>query len=436
MTSSSPARAYGPLSLTMRVALGASLGALMVSGCAGQTTIRYDREQLAQSLDDPSDESAVVLGEFALEKVIDGDTIRVVGIDETLRLLAIDTEETFKSEKARRAFEQGWETYLTEAQLERKGKPVKIPTPLGEDAKKWAEEFFKGVRRVRLERDSPDEIRGRYNRLLTYVYAKKDGEWVNYNIESVRAGMSPYFMKYGYSTRFHDEFVAAQEEARAAQRGIWDPDKQHYLDYDLRLAWWTRRAEFIAAFKREAADKNNYIVLTAWDAERQLKEHLHREVVILATVGDIREREGNKPTRVNLSRRMFGDFPLIFFDEDVYASSGIAKSKGDFVRVRGVVSKYRNKHTGKDVVQIQVDLPAQVSRDPDQGPPRILPGDAAWPLGGGALVDASPPPQDEEPPPAVTRPDPALAAPVVETPSEAEAPDEAMAPQPIPTSRP
>ena len=51
----------------------------------------------------------------------------------------------------------------------------------------------------------------------------------------------------------YDEFVAAQEEARAAQRGIWDPDKQHYLDYDLRIAWWNRRADFIAEFKREAA---------------------------------------------------------------------------------------------------------------------------------------------------------------------------------------
>ncbi|MCA9580031.1 MAG: hypothetical protein KC668_31600, partial [Myxococcales bacterium] len=152
----------------LALSLGLALCVPALVGCAGRhKTIRYDREQLARSLDDPESESAVLLGDFTLEKVIDGDTLRVVGINETLRLLAIDTEETFKSEKARRAYEEGWETYLTKAQIDRGGKPVKIPTPLGEEAKKWAVEFFKGVRTVRLERDSPDEIRGRYNRLLT-----------------------------------------------------------------------------------------------------------------------------------------------------------------------------------------------------------------------------------------------------------------------------
>ncbi|MCA9717863.1 MAG: thermonuclease family protein [Myxococcales bacterium] len=398
----------------LALSLGLALCVPALVGCAGRhKTIRYDREQLARSLDDPESESAVLLGDFTLEKVIDGDTLRVVGINETLRLLAIDTEETFKSEKARRAYEEGWETYLTKAQIDRGGKPVKIPTPLGEEAKKWAVEFFKGVRTVRLERDSPDEIRGRYNRLLTYVYAEKNGEWVNYNLESVRAGMSPYFTKYGYSTRFHDEFVAAQEEARAAQRGIWDPDKQHYLDYDLRIAWWNRRADFIAEFKREAAGRDNYIVLTSWGSPRALKQHLHREVVILATVGDIYPGDGRKPTRVNLSRRMFGDFPVVFFDEDVYASSGIGSSRGDFVRVRGVVSQYRNKRTGADILQIQVELPGQVARDPHQGAPRVMPGDRDWPLGQevrGVLVDATPAEPREPAPTELAPPEPAQAS--------------------------
>ena len=50
-----------------------------------------------------------------------------------------------------------------------------------------------------------------------WFYDNKGGTWVNYNVEAVRAGMGPYFPKYGQSRRFHPEFVAAQEEARKAK---------------------------------------------------------------------------------------------------------------------------------------------------------------------------------------------------------------------------
>ncbi|MCA9694409.1 MAG: thermonuclease family protein [Myxococcales bacterium] len=361
--------------------LGLLAAFLLVTACAGENArapARYDRGLLAASLAKGTPDAALVIGEFPLEKVVDGDTLRVEGLDQSLRLLAIDTEETFKKEKERRAFEEGWNHYLTEAQKQARGKPVKIPTPLGEDAKHFAQDFFQGVRSVRLERDDARAIRGRFNRYLTYVFAEKNGEWVNYNVEVVRAGMSPYFTKYGYSKRFHDEFLAAEREARAAQRGIWDPDKQHYLDYDLRIAWWNRRADYIAAFERDAAGKDNFISLNDWDAPERIAEHLNREVVVLATVGDIKPGDGRRPTKVNLSRRLFGDFPVIFFDEEVFAASEIAASKGEFVRVRGVVTSYTNKHTGKEILQIQVELPGQVERDPGQGPPRILPGEPGW----------------------------------------------------------
>ena len=58
---------------------------------------------------------------------------------------------------------------------------------------------------------------GRY---LAYVMVKKDGNWVNYNIECVRHGFSPYFVKYGRSRRFHREFLEAQKLARDAKLGI------------------------------------------------------------------------------------------------------------------------------------------------------------------------------------------------------------------------
>ena len=185
----------------------------------------------------------VVIGEFGLTKIIDGDTVGVDGLDSSLRLLGIDTEETYKNQADRLASDADFVKYLADKRAGH-SRPVKAATPLGEDAKTWAKHFFAGVDKVRLERDNPRQIRGRYNRYLAYVFAFKNGQWVNYNVEAVRAGMSPYFTKYGYSRRFHQEFVDAEREAKAAHLGIWDPTKLHYPDYAERKPWWTARAEF------------------------------------------------------------------------------------------------------------------------------------------------------------------------------------------------
>ncbi len=348
----------------------------LVACSSGQAIRRYDRTQLADSLDNPQ-HSPLLLGTFPLLKVIDGDTLKVGGLDQSLRLLAIDTEETFKTEKARRAYEEGWQRYLAAAEAKSHG-PVKIPTPLGEDAKHFASDFFKGVHNVHLELDHPKEVRGRFNRFLTYVFADKDGERVNYNLECVRAGLSPYFTKYGYSRRFHGEFVAAQAEARAAGLGIWDPTKQHYTDYDARLAWWDARADYIAAFEAEAEKHNNYVVLTHFDSNDRLRALLGREVVVLATVGDVR-LSNTGPTKVMLSRRMFSDFPVIFFDKEVFAATGILQHKGEHVQIRGIVSSWYNKYQKRDVLQIEVKLAGQVKLSPVVRPGREAPAAAADP---------------------------------------------------------
>jgi endonuclease YncB( thermonuclease family) len=287
----------------------------VLPACA-QPIQRYDRTNVLANLDKP--DVGLVLGSFPLTKVIDGDTIRVDGLDASMRLLGLDTEETFKYKSEWRDFDKGWARYLADAQAKTKH-PVKIPTPMGEEAKKFAQKFFKGVRFVELERDHPKEIRDFYNRYLTYVFVEKDGKRINYNVECVRAGMSPYFSKYGYSRRFHAEFVAAQDEARKAQRGIWDPAKQHYPDYDRRLEWWDRRGDYIQAFERDAEGKN-WVVLTHWDAMDRLRDLLGREVVVLGAVGDIRTSTTG-PTKVMLSRRRTASFPLIFFDKQILAES-------------------------------------------------------------------------------------------------------------------
>jgi len=333
--------------------------------------IRYDRAQLSASLDDPTSDAGYVIGTFALSPsgVVDGDTIKVDGLDASLRLLAIDTEETFKHENELRAYESlSFPEYL-ESMRGESGRPPKGPTPLGMDAKVFAKEFFKGIRSVRLERDHPKEIRGRYNRYLAYVFVEKDGEWVNYNVECVRAGMTPYFTKYGYSRRFHDEFLQAQEEAQRKQVGIWEPGKEHYTDYDDRLTWWDSRAEFAAQFEQAAEGQPDHVVLTNWDAMSRLADMRGEWVKVLGVVGEVKPRKGRAPARILLGRRMFEDFPIIAFDDDVVADSGVAESAGEFIVIEGYVSRYTYKSGSKrrgERSQLQIELknPDQIRRSP------------------------------------------------------------------------
>ena len=67
----------------------------------------------------------------------------------------------------------------------------------GEDGKKFAQGFFEDVRAVRLERDHPGEIRDFYGRYLAYVFAKKNGEWVNYGVTNQFRTAGPSRASYG-----------------------------------------------------------------------------------------------------------------------------------------------------------------------------------------------------------------------------------------------
>lgn len=424
----------------MRKVASASVFGLLLALTAscGRTTVNYSREALAQDLSDAAarDEAGLSLGEFALAPgaVVDGDTLKVGGLDSSLRLLGIDTEETFKSEKDLRLYESlGFEAYMAK-KGEGSDRPAKCATPLGDEAKKFAQAFFVGDITVKLERDDPKDMRGRFGRLLTYVFVKRGDEWVNYNVEAVRAGMSPYFTKYGYSRRFHDEFVQAQKEARDAKRGIWDPDLEHYRDYDKRLQWWDARGEFIARFEKDAEGRDDMIMLGHWDAMDRIAAMEGKEVEILAGVGEIYPGEGARPTRVMLSRRMFSDFPLIFFDEDVVLSSRIEEAKGEFARVRGTVSAYtyksRRRRDEADRTQLQIEVkvsqqviisdtaPGAPSRTPLQPAPQ--PEDAPDPYD--AVPDAQPdappaPPPAPEATPALTQDAPTEAAPTEDPPA-------------------
>lgn len=325
---------------------------------------RYERKELQKSLA-KLEKPGVEVGEFRLTRVVDGDTVWVDGLDSSLRLLGIDAEETFKNEADRRAVETDWEGYL-KAKRGTSKRPVKLATPLGEEAKHWGKAFFEGIDKVRIERDHPAEIRDAYGRYLAYVVANKGGKWICYNVELVRAGLSPYFPKYGNSRRYHDDFVKAQEEAKAKQIGIWAPGGKHAPDYAEREAWWTARGAFVDEFRKEAEGKPNYIDISHWDSLKTIEDYVGKEVKILGVVAEV-SINTRGPARVELARSRTAGFPLIFFDRDVLGTSGLNEWRGEYVVVTGIPSIYTNKKTGKKQLQIQIDRTSQIKLSPVPG---------------------------------------------------------------------
>ena len=363
-------------------ALAVALGAVLVAGCGAATKSgkRYQRKELQKTLA-KLDQTGLVIGEFAFEGppgVLDGDTVRVRALKTSMRLLGIDTEETFKNDADRKAYARGFKQYLKELRGD-SPRPVKAATPMGEEAADFARKFFDGVTTVRLERDHPGEIRDFYGRYLAYVFAQKDGKWVNYNIEVVRAGYTPYYQKYGRSRRFHQEFIQAEEEARAAKRGIWDPFTESYDDYDERLEWWNARGAQIQAFEDMGESQPDiYIPITRWNAPALLEKRLGREVVVLGTVQEIR-RGTVGPSILTLSRSRGQNLDVVFFDKDVFNSIEPEQYKGEYVQVHGWVNKYTNKYRRRTVLQLVVHNPSQVSTP---GSPVVL----------GSLGEPPPPP--------------------------------------------
>jgi micrococcal nuclease len=130
-------------------------------------------------------------GAYSVSRFVDGDTIVVDmnGRNETVRMIGVDTPETHKPNT-----------------------PVQCYGPA-------AAAFTKnliGKQKVRLEADSTNQNRDRYDRLLRYVYLP-DGKLVQ---EEVIAG------GYGFAyTSFpfvkKDQFIKAEQQAEAAKKGLW-----------------------------------------------------------------------------------------------------------------------------------------------------------------------------------------------------------------------
>lgn len=130
-------------------------------------------------------------GLYSINHFVDGDTIAVNmnGHTESVRMIGVDTPETHKPHT-----------------------PVQCYGPA-------AAAFTKniiGTQKVRLQADPTNQNRDRYGRLLRYVYLP-DGRLVEK--ELISGGYGFAYTSFPFQKK--DEFVAAEEQAKAASKGLW-----------------------------------------------------------------------------------------------------------------------------------------------------------------------------------------------------------------------
>lgn len=133
--------------------------------------------------------AVLVDGEYHVESVTDGDSLRLVGVTEAIRLIGIDAPE---------------ETAVRFGHAE----------CLGTDAASYLETLLvDSAVIVELGRDPSD----RYGRHLAYVWLP-DGTFINESM--VLAGLA-YAVEYQPNTLYSDVFAAAERDAAANHRGVW-----------------------------------------------------------------------------------------------------------------------------------------------------------------------------------------------------------------------
>lgn len=292
-------------------------------------------------------DSSLIIGNFKISKVTDGDTFRFENLDKPSRLLGIDTEETFKTDDAEQKtneIAQNWEEFYKSQKADSK-MPVKTDSPLGFEAWKWAEEFFKDVDYVRLEKEDNERSIDIFGRYLVYLIAvKKDGTEINYNIECVKQGYSPYFNKYGNSRRFHNDFVDAQNYARQNSLGIWDPNKKHYPDYDERLVWWDKRAQQLDNFDLKYSGNSHYFNLSSDKDFARLSDFVGQEITVFGNVSDILTKRFPYIFRIPHTKDEV--FELIVHENNagLFQELDTEYMKDYYVYVTGKLEKYNDRY--------------------------------------------------------------------------------------------
>jgi len=204
------------------------------------------------------------------------------------------------------------------------------------------QQMLDGVSEVRLEWDDPERKVGTFGRHLVFVLYRRGGPWINLNVEIVRQGLSPYFVKYGRTRRMNDRFVAAEREARAHERGIWsDPGPfRHYPDYPIRLSWWNERAEAMAAAASLRASRSDLFILGREDDWQRLRTLAGRRVTVFGSLGSPITK--GQIVLLPLIHRKGLDFMIVGSAAEI-AKLGPDKESGNLLFVTGVVDLHKGE---------------------------------------------------------------------------------------------
>lgn len=289
-------------------------------------------------------DSNFVIGKYKIKKIVDGDTFNFENLDVSTRLLCIDTEEIFKGKDAEEKTNDiayDWPEYYNEKKGDTK-MPVKSNSPFGYTAYQWAKEFMDGVDSVTLELDSYERTIDLYNRGLVYVIVEKNGQRINFNLECVRNGYSPYFVKYGNSKRFHTDFLNAQEEAKANKAGIWNVNTKCYPDYPQRLTWWETRAKQLQEFENHSKDEKYFDLMSREYSD--LENYLGSEIIIFGTISETISKE-NKFVFV-MTRKRGETLDLITYSEnfDILKQLDIDSLKEYYIYAKGKLEKNSQRY--------------------------------------------------------------------------------------------
>jgi len=132
---------------------------------------------------------------YLVSKIVDGDTldVNINGVITRIRLIGIDTPEVVDPRK-----------------------PVEC---FGKEASEEMKELVLG-KKVRLERDSSQDDKDKYGRLLRYLFTEDN---TNINLQMILGG---YAHEYTYLIpyRYQASFKKAEKEAKDNGRGLWSSD--------------------------------------------------------------------------------------------------------------------------------------------------------------------------------------------------------------------
>ena len=146
-----------------------------------------------QSYSQPSAPEVLAEGTYLVARVVDGDTLLLAN-HARVRLIGADTPETVKPDY-----------------------PVEPYGPQAADfTRRFVAEAGETVR-LQFDREQVDQ----YGRFLAYVL--DDGRMLNE--ELIRAGLATAQTGFRYSSTMKTRFRRAQDEAQAAGRGIWSPER-------------------------------------------------------------------------------------------------------------------------------------------------------------------------------------------------------------------